>query len=195
MFYFVFNFQISRDLPDFFQTQYFPLFLTSALIRLNFFQISRHLVDHNVNPIPLTWQRSFQLYQYYAPDSLPEFNSYKSQSISADLEQLFKRIIGLIPNVCALSDHLPLILDFINGKTNQVPDCVEFPGRVKAIYYLLGKSIGSIFLQTHLLVFYLKTMLSCILIQIDRVLLTCNKNVFLPKSNQALITWSNGFQI
>uniref|UniRef100_A0AAR5P9I3 Calcineurin-binding protein cabin-1 MEF2-binding domain-containing protein n=1 Tax=Dendroctonus ponderosae TaxID=77166 RepID=A0AAR5P9I3_DENPD len=101
-------------------------------------KISRHLVDHNVNPIPLTWQRSFQLYQYYAPDSLPEFNSYKSQSISADLEQLFKRIIGLIPNICALYDHLPLILDFINGKTNQVPHCIEFPGRVKAIYYLLG---------------------------------------------------------
>ncbi|KAL1517234.1 hypothetical protein ABEB36_001024 [Hypothenemus hampei] len=101
-------------------------------------KISRHLVDHNVNPIPLSWERSFQLYQYYAPETLPEFNSYKSQSISADLEQLFKRIIGLMPNLNALNDRLPKLLDFIQGKSETLPEPLEFPGKVRAIYYLLG---------------------------------------------------------
>lgn len=102
------------------------------------FQISRHLIDHNVNPIPLSWERSFQLYQYYAPDSLPEFNSYKSQSISADLEQLFRRIIDLVPSTLHLQEQLPKIESFIQGKTDVLPEPVEFPAKVKAVYYLLG---------------------------------------------------------
>ncbi|XP_066152387.1 calcineurin-binding protein cabin-1-like isoform X2 [Euwallacea fornicatus] len=101
-------------------------------------KISRHLVDHDVNPIPLTWERSFQLYQYYAPDSLPEFNSYKNQSISADLEQLFKKIICLVPTIATLHEQLPKITDFIQGKVEKLPETIDFPGKVKAIYYLLG---------------------------------------------------------
>ncbi|CAH1130403.1 unnamed protein product [Ceutorhynchus assimilis] len=101
-------------------------------------KISRHLVDHNVNPITLTWEDSFQLYQYYAPESLPEFNSYKHQSISSDLEQLFKKIIEVAPMKCALQEHLTKIEEFIHGKTKELPQAMDFPGKVRAIYYLLG---------------------------------------------------------
>lgn len=95
-------------------------------------------MDHNVNPIPLTWERSFQLYHYYAPESLPEFNSYKSQSISADLEQLFRRIIDLVPSTLHLQEQVSKIERFIQGKTDVLPEPVDFPAKVKAIYYLLG---------------------------------------------------------
>ncbi|KAJ8947583.1 hypothetical protein NQ318_010095 [Aromia moschata] len=101
-------------------------------------KISRHLADHNVDPLPLTWERSFQLYEFYGPDRLPEFNSYKNASISTDLEQLLKRIIALVPPDCAPQQHLPKITDYIYGKTTKCPDPIEFPNKVRAIYYLIG---------------------------------------------------------
>ncbi|XP_060519435.1 calcineurin-binding protein cabin-1-like isoform X2 [Cylas formicarius] len=101
-------------------------------------KISRHLVDHNVTPLPLTWERSFQLYQYYAPDSLPEFNSYKNASISAELEQLLKRMIALVPTVYEFHSHLPKIMEYIHGKVDTIPEPVDFPNKVRAIYYLIG---------------------------------------------------------
>ncbi|XP_076263012.1 calcineurin-binding protein cabin-1-like isoform X2 [Rhynchophorus ferrugineus] len=101
-------------------------------------KMSRHLVDHNVGPLQLTWERSFQLYQYYAPECLPEFNSFKNASISADLEQLFKRILALIPFRCDLHTHLPKVMNFIYGKADKVPEPMDFPNKIRAIYYLLG---------------------------------------------------------
>jgi hypothetical protein len=38
-----------------------------------------------------------QLYQFYLPDELPEFDSYRVTSITADVECLLKRIAALIP--------------------------------------------------------------------------------------------------
>nr|XP_023024842.1 calcineurin-binding protein cabin-1-like isoform X2 [Leptinotarsa decemlineata] len=101
-------------------------------------KISRHLADHNVDPLPLSWERSFQLFEFYGPDCLPEFNSYKSASISADLEQLFKRIIALVPPHCAPAQHLPKIMDFVHGKTDKFPEAIDFPNKVRSIYYLIG---------------------------------------------------------
>ncbi|XP_050312415.1 calcineurin-binding protein cabin-1-like isoform X8 [Anthonomus grandis grandis] len=105
-------------------------------------KISRHLVDHNVtNPLPLTWEDSVLLYQFFAPETLPEFNSYKSQSISGELEQLFERIVGLMPPSFGVQDILPKIRDFIAGKADSLPDPIgfdRFPYKLRAIYYLIG---------------------------------------------------------
>ncbi|XP_056640755.1 calcineurin-binding protein cabin-1-like isoform X2 [Diorhabda sublineata] len=101
-------------------------------------KVSRHLADHNVDPLPLSWERATQLFEFYGPDQLPEFNSYKNASISADLEQLFKRIIALVPPNNAVQQHLPKIMDFIHGKTDKILDPVDFPRKVKPIYFLIG---------------------------------------------------------
>ncbi|KAG5899799.1 hypothetical protein JTB14_006132 [Gonioctena quinquepunctata] len=102
-------------------------------------KVSRHLADHNVDPLPLSWERSFQLFEFYGPDCLPEFNSYKNASISSDLEQLLKRIIALVPTHCALQQHLPKIMDYIHGKTDKFPEGIDFPTRsrefIKCIKY------------------------------------------------------------
>ena len=58
---------------------------------------AKHLADHGVNGVELTWERAIDLYNFVAPEELPEFDSYRVQSISADLEALFKRIIALSP--------------------------------------------------------------------------------------------------
>ncbi|XP_072399616.1 uncharacterized protein [Diabrotica undecimpunctata] len=101
-------------------------------------KVSRHLADHNVDPLPLTWERACQLFEFYGPDHLPEFNSYKNASISADLEQLFKRIIALVPPSNALQHHLPKVMDYIHGKTDKMWESVDFPRKVKSIYFLIG---------------------------------------------------------
>jgi hypothetical protein len=38
-----------------------------------------------------------QLYQFYLPDELPEFDSYRVTSISADVECLLRRTAALVP--------------------------------------------------------------------------------------------------
>lgn len=102
------------------------------------FQISRHLADHNVDPLSLTWERAFHLYDFYGPDSIPEFNSYKNASISSDTEQLLQRIIALVPNAMDPQHHMTKITDFIQGKTTDLPKSIEFTAKVRAIYYLIG---------------------------------------------------------
>lgn len=101
-------------------------------------QISRHLADHNVDPLPLSWERALQLYEFFGPDQLPEFNSYKNASISADLEQLLKRIIALVPTANAPHPHLPKIVDYIYGRSDKMPEAIEFPRKIAAIYFLIG---------------------------------------------------------
>lgn len=100
--------------------------------------MSRHLADHNVDPLRLSWERSHQLYEFYCPDRLPEFDSYRSISISSDLEQLLQRISALVPPECDPQPLLPKITDFVNGVIDELPDPIDFPFKVKAIYYLLG---------------------------------------------------------
>lgn len=101
-------------------------------------KVSRHLADHNVNPLPLSWERAHQLYEFYCPDRLPEFDSYRSISISADLEQLLQRISALVPTECDPQPHLSKITDYVNGVADTIPEPINFPFKVKAIYYLLG---------------------------------------------------------
>lgn len=101
-------------------------------------KVSRHLADHNVNPLPLTWDRAQQLYEYFCPEALPEFDSYKSISISTDLEQLLQRITAIIPKECDPQPMLPKISEYLHGTVSTLPAATDFPPRIKAIYYLLG---------------------------------------------------------
>lgn len=78
------------------------------------------------------------MYEFYCPDSLPEFDSYKSISISSDLEQLLQRILVLVPSEFDPNTILPKLLEYINGIEEELPDPIEFPNKARAIYYLLG---------------------------------------------------------
>ncbi|XP_017772871.1 PREDICTED: calcineurin-binding protein cabin-1-like [Nicrophorus vespilloides] len=101
-------------------------------------KISRHLADHNVNPLPLTWSRAQQLYEYFCPDDLPEFDSYKAKSISADLEQLLQRFTSIVPKEYDPQPLYAKIYDYIYSKSEELPKPVEFSAKIKAMYYLLG---------------------------------------------------------
>lgn len=68
------------------------------LVIFSFGKQARYLQDHGVPQIPLTWARGMQLYQFYLPDELPEFDSYRVTSITSDVECLLKRIAALVPS-------------------------------------------------------------------------------------------------
>ncbi|XP_065084812.1 calcineurin-binding protein cabin-1-like isoform X2 [Ochlerotatus camptorhynchus] len=102
---------------------------------------TRHLQDHESTMEILSWERAVQLFDIYRPDVLPEFNSYKIDSISADMEALLQQILLIMPEDCDVSLYIEPIMDFINGKGNNIPkitrkDVLCF--KIRPIYYFLA---------------------------------------------------------
>ncbi|XP_052866977.1 calcineurin-binding protein cabin-1-like [Anopheles cruzii] len=99
----------------------------------------RHIQDHCAVQVALTWERAIQLFDLYRPDNLPEFNSYKLESISADMEALLQRIILLIPSEIDIVKLSRPISEFIDGKGNTLPDAANvLESEIKPIFYLLA---------------------------------------------------------
>ncbi|XP_035900937.1 uncharacterized protein LOC118507065 [Anopheles stephensi] len=99
----------------------------------------RHIQDHCAVQVALTWERAIQLFDLYRPDSLPEFNSYKLESISTDMEALLQRIILLIPREINMMKLSRPISEFIDGKGNTLPEPANIlQSEVKPIFYLLA---------------------------------------------------------
>ncbi|XP_050067865.1 calcineurin-binding protein cabin-1-like [Anopheles maculipalpis] len=99
----------------------------------------RHIQDHCAVQVSLTWERAIQLFDLYRPDSLPEFNSYKLESISTDMEALLQRIILLIPREINIMKLSRPISEFIDGKGNTLPEAANIlQSEVKPIFYLLA---------------------------------------------------------
>uniref|UniRef100_A0A182SQ67 Uncharacterized protein n=1 Tax=Anopheles maculatus TaxID=74869 RepID=A0A182SQ67_9DIPT len=99
----------------------------------------RHIQDHCAVQVSLTWERAIQLFDLYRPDSLPEFNSYKLESISTDMEALLQRIILLIPREINIAKLSRPISEFIDGKGNTLPEAANIlQSEVKPIFYLLA---------------------------------------------------------
>uniref|UniRef100_A0A182M2K2 Calcineurin-binding protein cabin-1 MEF2-binding domain-containing protein n=1 Tax=Anopheles culicifacies TaxID=139723 RepID=A0A182M2K2_9DIPT len=99
----------------------------------------RHIQDHCAVQVSLTWERAIQLFDLYRPDSLPEFNSYKLESISTDMEALLQRIILLIPTEINMMKLSRPISEFIDGKGNTLPEAANIlQSEVKPIFYLLA---------------------------------------------------------
>lgn len=100
---------------------------------------SRHIEEHEATSVELTWQRAIRLFDLYRPENLPEFNSYKLESISTDMEQLLLKIVPLIPKEMDPTFAISNINDFISGSRELLPDdCVLLPYRISCIYYLLA---------------------------------------------------------
>uniref|UniRef100_A0A2C9JR21 Calcineurin-binding protein cabin-1 n=1 Tax=Biomphalaria glabrata TaxID=6526 RepID=A0A2C9JR21_BIOGL len=107
---------------------------------------ARHLTDHNVSPISLTWDRAGSLFLYFAPKQVPEFDSYKIKSVTSDVENLLRRIDMLVPDELNPAQHVSAITDYIEGISNTAP-CTPLikiqqhkdPYKMcNQVYYLLG---------------------------------------------------------
>ncbi|XP_033475450.1 calcineurin-binding protein cabin-1 isoform X3 [Epinephelus lanceolatus] len=103
---------------------------------------ARYLEDHSSPQVELLWCDALFMFQYFKPKSLPEFDSYKTSTVSAELANLLRRFAGIAPT----SDTPVLTMDevaaYIEGMTEKAPSLPEgsapAPPIINEIYYLLA---------------------------------------------------------
>ncbi|KAK8728594.1 hypothetical protein OTU49_009037, partial [Cherax quadricarinatus] len=100
----------------------------------------KHLRDHGASQITFSWERALQLYQYYCPNHLPDFQSSQIPSITDDVATLHKRIIALLPEEVNPENHTSRVEAYISGEQtecNYTP--VILPSDIiRDCFYLLG---------------------------------------------------------
>lgn len=101
----------------------------------------KNLKDHGTLGVPMTWEACCQLYNYYKPEELPEFDSKPSKSISAEVENLFQRIITDMPAELRPTDRYHEMKEYVKGCT-MTANPLELQNLEKLeafdIYYLLA---------------------------------------------------------
>ncbi|KAK3103259.1 hypothetical protein FSP39_017896, partial [Pinctada imbricata] len=105
---------------------------------------ARHLMDHNAPQIDMSWEVAADIFEYFKPKVLPEFDSVKAETVSADFESLYRRIAQLVPGSEKPVLWIESVQSYIDGETNEVPTAA--PGDIscvsKLIYYLLADYYG-----------------------------------------------------
>jgi len=102
---------------------------------------ARHLTDHNVSQLGLTWPRALVLYNYFKPLKLPEHDDVKTLSINMDTENLLRRIVALVPDDICVEKRKQISIDFLTGKTNKMKKLSKLgtlPEETKDLFYLLA---------------------------------------------------------
>ncbi|XP_054467151.1 calcineurin-binding protein cabin-1 isoform X3 [Anoplopoma fimbria] len=103
---------------------------------------ARYLEDHSSPQVELLWCDALFMFQYFKPKSLPEFDSYKTSTVSAELANLLRRFAGIAPT----SDTPTLTMDevaaYIEGIIEKAPCLPEgsapAPPIINEMYYLLA---------------------------------------------------------
>lgn len=101
----------------------------------------KHLQEHNARQISLTWERCQQVFDFFKPSVMPEFDSYRTSTVSSELEVLLRRITSLIPPEQDPSTSMDAVVAYIEGGTDSfpsLPDMQAFSSVVQQVYYLLG---------------------------------------------------------
>ncbi|KAE8739977.1 hypothetical protein FOCC_FOCC014493 [Frankliniella occidentalis] len=98
----------------------------------------KKLQDHKVHQhLDLTWERSLLLLKFFEPDELPCFDS--TTKISPDEEQLFLRILSLVPIDCSPKRYLDKMKAYLEGTVETFPDIqCSIPKAAENLYYLLA---------------------------------------------------------
>ncbi|XP_078360870.1 calcineurin-binding protein cabin-1-like isoform X1 [Oculina patagonica] len=103
---------------------------------------ARNLVEHNSTQIALTWSNSVVVFDYFKPPEPPTFDS-KSNTISAEVQNLLRRITAEIPKQELEAISFESVHSFIEGGDEPVP---KLPDRlvgvkrpvINEIFYLLA---------------------------------------------------------
>ncbi|XP_030849309.1 calcineurin-binding protein cabin-1 [Strongylocentrotus purpuratus] len=103
---------------------------------------TRHLQDHGAIEVQLDWSNCCYIFDYFKPKIFPEFDSYKTSSMSAELEGLLLKISKVIPQDARPENALELVQGYVDGSNENAPAIPEgFIGPssvVKELYYLLA---------------------------------------------------------
>ncbi|XP_073675244.1 calcineurin-binding protein cabin-1 [Garra rufa] len=103
---------------------------------------ARYLEEHSAPQVELHWDDAVFMFEYFKPKTLPEFDSYKTSTVSADLANLLKRLSGIIPRNDGPTLSVDDVSAYIEGGALKVPALPEgaspAPPVVNELYYLLA---------------------------------------------------------
>uniref|UniRef100_A0A8C6RAZ6 Calcineurin-binding protein cabin-1 n=1 Tax=Nannospalax galili TaxID=1026970 RepID=A0A8C6RAZ6_NANGA len=103
---------------------------------------ARYLEEHSAQQVDLIWEDALFMFEYFKPKTLPEFDSYKTSTVSADLANLLKRIATIVPRTEKPALSLDKVSAYIEGISTEVPCLPEgadpSPPVVNELYYLLA---------------------------------------------------------
>lgn len=77
-------------------------------LHLSFFQVD------------LIWEDALFMFEYFKPKTLPEFDSYKTSTVSADLANLLKRIAAIVPRTEKPALSMDKVSAYIEGTSAEV---------------------------------------------------------------------------
>ncbi|KAJ7387336.1 Calcineurin-binding protein cabin-1 [Desmophyllum pertusum] len=84
---------------------------------------ARGLLEHNSSPIALTWSNSVVVFDYFKPPEPPTFES-KSNTISAEVQNLLRRITVVIPQQELQAISFESVQSFIEGGDEPSQSCL-----------------------------------------------------------------------
>ncbi|KAG8146479.1 hypothetical protein E2320_012814 [Naja naja] len=92
--------------------------------------------------VELIWEDALFMFEYFKPKTLPEFDSYKTSTVSADLANLLKKMATIVPQTDKPMLRLEEVSSYIEGTLTKVPALPEgadfSPPVVTELYYLLA---------------------------------------------------------
>ncbi|XP_038955058.1 calcineurin-binding protein cabin-1 isoform X1 [Rattus norvegicus] len=103
---------------------------------------ARYLEEHSAQQVDLTWEDALFMFEYFKPKTLPEFDSYKTSTVSADLANLLKRIATIVPRTEKPALSMDKVSAYIEGTSAEVPCLPDgadpAPPVLNELYYLLA---------------------------------------------------------
>ncbi|KAJ7309748.1 hypothetical protein JRQ81_007813 [Phrynocephalus forsythii] len=103
---------------------------------------ARYLEEHSTQQVDLAWEDALFMFEYFKPKTLPEFDSYKTSTVSADLANLLKKMAAIVPRTDRPTLRLEEVSGYIEGTLGKVPALPEgadvCPPVVTELYYLLA---------------------------------------------------------
>ncbi|XP_027250020.1 calcineurin-binding protein cabin-1 isoform X3 [Cricetulus griseus] len=103
---------------------------------------ARYLEEHSAQQVDLIWEDALFMFEYFKPKTLPEFDSYKTSTVSADLANLLKRIATIVPRTEKPALSMDKVSAYIEGTSAEVPCLPDgadpTPPVVSELYYLLA---------------------------------------------------------
>ncbi|XP_026200116.1 calcineurin-binding protein cabin-1 isoform X3 [Anabas testudineus] len=103
---------------------------------------ARYLEDHSSPQVELLWSDALFMFQYFKPKSLPEFDSYKTSTVSAELANLLRRFAGIAPSSDTPVLSMEEVAAYIEGLSEKAPCLPEGsappPLIINEVYYLLA---------------------------------------------------------
>lgn len=81
------------------------------------------MLARRVLQVELLWSDALFLFRYFKPKSLPEFDSYKTSTVSAELANLLRRFAGIAPPSPGPVLTMEEVAAYIEDTTEKVSQC------------------------------------------------------------------------